>query len=253
LGAGLDYAQCVVRAGGSPVFLPPILDELPAHLDLCSAFVLIGGDDPIMERFGERTHPKATPVRTVRQAFETALLTALDPGTPVLGVCFGMQLMALAAGGQLDQHMPDTMGDGATRHWEGEHPVVGVTDGPSGATIASGVIYSRHRQRVVELRIEPTDDQVIFHVVIEDEVGETTHLARRKADARTRGAYRAGRLWCKAAVEHPARRGRANRAPHHLQVNGGIMAPLAPTADTWATTTATISGVAKRRCRIVCA
>jgi len=150
LGAGLDYAQCVVRAGGSPVFLPPILDELPAHLDLCSAFVLIGGDDPIMERFGERTHPKATPVRTVRQAFETALLTALDPGTPVLGVCFGMQLMALAAGGQLDQHMPDTMGDGATRHWEGEHPVVGVTDGPSGATIASGVIYSRHRQRVVD-------------------------------------------------------------------------------------------------------
>lgn len=160
MGAGLDYAECVHRAGGSPILLPPLLDELPRHLQLCSAFVLIGGDDPIMEGFGEPTHPKATPVRPARQEYELALLRNIDPSTPVLGVCFGMQLMALVAGGALDQHMPETM-ENALRHWEAEHPVQSLDS----TTIESGRIYSRHRQRVLTpgamTVIARSDDDVI--------------------------------------------------------------------------------------------
>ena len=67
--------------------------------------MFIGGDDPRTEPFGEPTHPKATPVEPERQAFETALLEELQrrPGAPVLGVCLGMQMMALHAGGKLNQ------------------------------------------------------------------------------------------------------------------------------------------------------
>ena len=64
-----------------------------------------------MERWGVPTHPRAKPVDGRRQAFEVALLEALDahPARPVLGVCLGMQLMALHAGGGLDQHLPDSL------------------------------------------------------------------------------------------------------------------------------------------------
>lgn len=111
--AALAYAQAIERAGGMPVVLAPIAGLLPHYLAMCRGFVLTGGDDPAMEPFGQPTHPLAKPIDPIRQSFETELLQTLlndrsnHGDRPVLGVCLGMQMMALVAGGDLNQHLPD--------------------------------------------------------------------------------------------------------------------------------------------------
>jgi len=103
------YADVVTRAGGIPILLPQKLECIPDYLRLCHGFLFTGGADPQMETFGQPTHPKAKLVDPQRQAFDVALLEALDslPDKAVLGVCLGMQLMALTHQGTLHQHLPD--------------------------------------------------------------------------------------------------------------------------------------------------
>src|SRR5579862_581301 len=102
---GFSYAASVVAAGGLPIVLAPIVDLIPEQIALCDGFVLTGGGDPRTEPFGEPTHKEAAPVHPDRQRYETALIEALlaRPQTPTLGVCLGMQMMALVAGGTLNQ------------------------------------------------------------------------------------------------------------------------------------------------------
>lgn len=145
------YASAVRRAGGLPVLLCADIDLVDLYLNTITGLVLTGGDDPRMEPFGGVTHPKATPLHPLRQAFESRLIERLHetrPNVPVLGVCLGMQMLALHAGGTLDQHMPDTRHD-AARHWEGAHEVL-----PTGNAISPrlqldrGIVRSRHKQAV---------------------------------------------------------------------------------------------------------
>lgn len=149
----MAYARAVAAVGGLPIVLPPIPELAAEHVRRCHAVVLTGGDDPRTEQFGVPTHAKATPMRPERQAYELALLDALrERQMPVLGVCLGMQLMALHAGGRLDQHMADTRAD-AARHWGQTHPIVPVVDAgapPAGrdAIFHAGHVLSRHRQAV---------------------------------------------------------------------------------------------------------
>lgn len=140
----LAYLEMIERAGGVGVMLSPSVASVERVAALCDGFVLTGGDDPRMEGYGVATHPKATPMHVVRQRFEEALLGYLKeeaPDVPVLGVCLGMQMMALMAGGKLDQHMAETC-DPEGRHWDGTH-AVRLGD-------VSGVVFSRHRQCVVD-------------------------------------------------------------------------------------------------------
>ena len=100
---GRTYGELVLAAGGVPILMQPHEALAGSYLDLCDGLILSGGDDPIMGDFGEVMHPKATPVDPLRQRFELKLLRLLDdrPDVPVLGVCLGMQYMALHAGGRL--------------------------------------------------------------------------------------------------------------------------------------------------------
>lgn len=148
--APVTYARAVRAAGGMPVLLPPG-DGVDQTIHRIDGLVLTGGDDPIMEAFGAPTHPAATKVRPERQAAEIAILAAIEserPDLPVLGVCLGMQMMALVRGGVLDQHMPETMGQAAAAaHWDHEHDIEPVgADSP----IPAGVVFSRHRQAVTD-------------------------------------------------------------------------------------------------------
>ncbi len=105
------YVDAVARAGGIPVLLPPQdhgADELIEHLD---ALVLTGGSDVAPEHYQQPAHPQTKIVRPWRDEWELRLLDrALTADLPVLGVCRGAQLLNVALGGTLDQHIPDAVG-----------------------------------------------------------------------------------------------------------------------------------------------
>lgn len=109
----LTYPRAVAEAGGCPMLLPHEPGLVDDYINACDALLLTGGVDPKTEQFGCPTHPSARPIDPRRQQFELALIERASamPELPVLGVCLGMQLMALSAGGSLDQYMPETLGD----------------------------------------------------------------------------------------------------------------------------------------------
>jgi putative glutamine amidotransferase len=121
--------------------LPPLVEAAGDLVRGCRAVVLSGGDDPIMETWNRPTHPQAKRVEPLRQTFDLAVYQAAQAeGLPVLGVCLGMQLMGLEAGGDLDQHLPDSSPT-ASMHADGRSHDV---SGPLG----TGAVHSRHHQAV---------------------------------------------------------------------------------------------------------
>ena len=109
-----QYADAILAAGGIPVLLPPasssgqVARDVVARLD---AFVVTGGADVGPHHYDQDPHPHTVSWREDRDLWELALLQAADEaGLPTLGVCRGMQLMAVAAGGSLHQHTPELVG-----------------------------------------------------------------------------------------------------------------------------------------------
>ena len=104
-----DYVAAVTLAGGRAVLLPPDGQDTDV-LRILDGLVLSGGSDLDPSLYGATLEPQ-TVTRPDRDAAETALLRdALERDLPILGVCRGMQLLAVAAGGRLDQHLPDVVG-----------------------------------------------------------------------------------------------------------------------------------------------
>jgi putative glutamine amidotransferase len=104
------YADRVAQAGAIPVLLPPVpgIEEALERLD---ALVLSGGGDIDPATYGAERAPQTAAVRGERDTAELALLTkAMSLGLPVLGICRGMQLINVARGGSLHQHLPDVVG-----------------------------------------------------------------------------------------------------------------------------------------------
>lgn len=145
----IAYSEAVIAAGGVPFVLPPIVEQIPLLVSRCDGIVLTGGDDPRTEPFGKPTHAKATPVHELRQRFDTALIQMLLRRTevPTLGVCLGMQMMALVSGGELDQHLPETTPTADRHAGNALHPVIAAGSGPMPIAVA-GMVTSHHRQAV---------------------------------------------------------------------------------------------------------
>lgn len=109
-----DYFEGVIRAGGIAVLLPPqpVDPEIVGRvLDSLDALAITGGYDLGPAAYGQQPHPATDVPRTERDAWEFALLKgALDRGLPVLGICRGAQVLNVALGGTLHQHLPDVIG-----------------------------------------------------------------------------------------------------------------------------------------------
>lgn len=101
------YVDAVVRAGGMPVILPPLPLEMAAVvLDHVRGLLLSGGGDLDPVSFGEEPLPGTGKVSPRRDVFELALArAALIRQVPVLGICRGMQVLNVAAGGTIYQDL----------------------------------------------------------------------------------------------------------------------------------------------------
>ena len=105
------YVDKVTQTGGLPVLLPPA-DGGAAVLPRLDGLILSGGSDVEPSRYGAPAHPAAGPFYPDRDAAELALgLHAVARGLPVLGICRGLQVINVALGGTLHQHLPDLVGD----------------------------------------------------------------------------------------------------------------------------------------------
>lgn len=103
------YSDAVRAAGGVPLLVPPQEPEAAAMVvDRLDALVLTGGPDLDATLYNEAPHETNDEPREQRDTFEIALYRAArDAGLPVLGICRGLQVMAVAEGGSLVQHLPD--------------------------------------------------------------------------------------------------------------------------------------------------
>jgi putative glutamine amidotransferase len=108
------YFEAITRVGGIAVLLPPqpVTAEIASRvLDGLDGLLITGGKDVDPARYGQEPHPTTDTPRTDRDAWEDALITAaIDRGLPFLGICRGAQVLNIALGGTLHQHLPEVIG-----------------------------------------------------------------------------------------------------------------------------------------------
>jgi putative glutamine amidotransferase len=144
------YVRSVARAGGAPLLVPPgaSLDET---LDAVDGLIFSGGSDLDPSLYGEDAHNETTGVVRERDEFELSLMrAALERDVPVLAICRGSQVLNVALGGDLEQHVPDRVGTDVHKETAGvfsEHDVE-VLGGTRLAAILGerGDVKSHHHQ-----------------------------------------------------------------------------------------------------------
>jgi putative glutamine amidotransferase len=125
------YVNAIEAAGGRPLLVPPSTEAIEETLDRLDGLLFSGGSDLDPELYGQEAHPETNGIVPERDRAEIALLrAALERDMPVLAVCRGSQVLNVALGGDLVQHLPEIVGDEKHKHTAGafaDHDVDLVT------------------------------------------------------------------------------------------------------------------------------
>jgi putative glutamine amidotransferase len=157
-----EYLSEIQRAGGLAIMIPPdpAIEGNPDEvLDQLDGLVLAGGCDVDPSTYGADPHPMTINTVPARDRTELALArAAVERDMPVLGICRGMQVLNVALGGTLDQHVPDTVGHEEHRRklgtFDGNDHDVTLKAGSLAATAAGEVTHgtkSHHHQGVATI------------------------------------------------------------------------------------------------------
>ena len=147
----LTYVRAVEGAGGRALIVPPSEEAIEETLDVLDGLVFSGGSDLHPELYGQDAHPETTGVREERDRGELALLVAaLERDLPVLAVCRGSQVLNVARGGDLVQHLPEVVGHEQHKHTPGvfgDHEVDVRPDSTVGRLLGERApVKSHHHQ-----------------------------------------------------------------------------------------------------------
>jgi len=224
-----SYIEAIQRAGGLAVMIPPDarLEEDPDEmLDLLDGLILAGGNDIDPAHYGAERHPETHYLVPERDRVELALaVRAVERDIPVLGICRGMQLINVAFGGTLRQHLPDELGHEEHRRtpgsFEGSDHTVRLSAGSLAARAAGEQLHntkSHHHQGIATVggglvvtgrstlddlpeAIEAPDRRFVLGVQWHPEADEGSRIVGTlveeardfRSDFRSKRGYRSGR------------------------------------------------------------
>jgi putative glutamine amidotransferase len=156
----LTYVRAVARAGARPLLLAPTPADLadPSELlGMLDGVLVTGGADLHPDAYGEPAHPETEATSADRDAFELLLVrAAAERDLPCLGVCRGMQVVNVAYGGALEQHLPDRLADDIHRGEDGDFAEHRVDVEPGSlaalaATAGDVAVKSYHHQGIARI------------------------------------------------------------------------------------------------------
>jgi putative glutamine amidotransferase len=182
----LAYVDAVARAGGRPVLLPP---GAPESLGAVGGLILCGGPDLDPAVYGGQRIPATAHLSPERDGPELELVgSALERDVPLLGICRGMQVLNVARGGTLHQHLPDVVGhDGhatAPGHFDA-HAVQIAPDTRIGSILGpKATVMSGHHQGI-------------------DRVGEGLIVSARSPDGAIEAVEAPDRRFALGVLWHP--------------------------------------------------
>jgi putative glutamine amidotransferase len=192
------YFEGVGLAGGIAVLLPPQPADVEVAervLDGLDGLILTGGRDVVPAGYGQQPHPATdAPVaeNRMRDAFEFELVRgAMRRGMPVLGICRGAQVLNVALGGTLHQHLPDVLGH--PRHQQGN------------AVFSTSTVRTVPGTRVAALIGESSDAQCYHHQAI-DKIGNGLIVSAQDSDGVIEAVEIPGDNFVLAVQWHPEER-----------------------------------------------
>jgi putative glutamine amidotransferase len=174
---GMKYLEAIGRAGALAIVVPPLPGPMiPALLDRVDGICLSGGPDVHPDAYGADPHPELGPTAPRLDAFELALVRAADErDTPVLAICRGAQILNIARGGTLHQHLPDVVGETLAHRQPGE---------PAKATHAVSVVPDSRLEAILGHRHVQVNS---FHHQAVDVMGERLAVTAQAEDGTVEG------------------------------------------------------------------
>lgn len=185
----MSYVSAVIRAGGTPLLLPPAPAAPASVLSVLSGLIATGGPDVDPALYGAERHDETDRPRPERDAWESGLCrAALDMDLPLLAICRGLQVLNVALGGTLHQHVPEVIGTDAHRLVRGRMT-------PNDVNVSSGTALSSV--------LGPTTTVMCHHHQAVDQLGMRMQATAFAADGTIEGVEVEGHRFALGVQWHP--------------------------------------------------